>query len=162
LQSCERGAKYDLPKGIEAVKGERGIVFHVKTLTKDIEKSAPKTFSMDGFDGGRYEVTLSQSPLEEVDGWRVLRVDADKIPPSAVFRFRQEGDVIARFGGGTKSLKKFFNEEKTPAQEREYLPLIAEPSGDVYAVCGVEISEKIKVDEGTEKVLYITMQKRGN
>ena len=38
---------------------------------------------------------------------------------------------------------------------REYLPLIAEPSGEVYAVCGVEISEKIKVDEKTNNLLYI-------
>ncbi|MBE5747291.1 MAG: tRNA lysidine(34) synthetase TilS [Clostridiales bacterium] len=160
LQSSERGAKCDLPKGVEAVKNELGIVFHVKTLTKKVEKSAPKRFSMDGFDGGRYEVTLSNEPVEEVGGWRVLRADADKIPPSAVFRFRQEGDVIARFGGGTKTLKKFFNEEKTPTHEREYLPLIAEPSGDVYAVCGVEISEKIKVDDKTKNRVYIQIKRK--
>ncbi len=160
LQSSERGAKCDLPKGVEAVKNELGIVFHVKTLTKKVEKSAPKRFSMDGFDGGRYEVTLSNEPVEEVGGWRVLRADADKIPPSAVFRFRQEGDVIARFGGGTKTLKKFFNEEKTPTQEREYLPLIAEDRGEVYAVCGVEISEKIKVDDKTKNQVYIQIKRK--
>ena len=68
--------------------------------------------------------------------------------------------MIVRFGGGTKTLKKFFNEEKTPVEEREYLPLIAEPNGEVYAVCGVEISEKIKVDERTENPIYIQIRQK--
>jgi tRNA(Ile)-lysidine synthetase-like protein len=78
-----------------------------------------------------------------------------------VFRFRKEGDFIRRFGSGKKTLKKFFNEEKTPVAEREYLPVIAEKDGsEVYAVCGVEISESVKITEGTKKTLYITIQKK--
>ena len=160
LQKSERGARCDLPKGIVAVKGEAGILLYIKKETKEVEKPAPKKFGLDGFDGGRYEVTLSKTPLDEMDGWRVLRADADKIPTTAVFRFRREGDFIARFGGGTKTLKKFFNEEKTPVDEREYLPLIAEEGGEVYAVCGVEISEKIKVDEHTKTVVYLQLRRK--
>ena len=100
LQKSERGARCDLPKGIEAVKGETGIVFHVKTPVSACEKPAPKKIDCNGFDGGRYEVSLSKTPMEEDGAWRVLRVDGDKIPPSAVFRFRQDGDFIVRFGGG--------------------------------------------------------------
>ena len=96
-----------------------------------------------------------------MDGLKVLRVDGGNIPKTAVFRFRKEGDYILRFGGGKKSLKKFFNEEKTPVFERAYLPLIAEQSsGEVYAVCGLEISEKVKVTEKTKKVLYIILKKK--
>ncbi len=161
LQKLERGARIDLPKGVVAIKGESGIVFHVKKDTVVYEKPMQKPFALDGFDGGRCEVILSKTPIESTDGaWRVLRVDGDKIPPSAVFRFRQDGDFISRFGGGTKTLKKFFNEEKTPVEEREYLPLIAEPDGEVYAVCGVEISEKVKVDESTKAVLYIVVKRK--
>jgi tRNA(Ile)-lysidine synthase len=90
----------------------------------------------------------------------VLQADGDKIPATAVYRFREEGDVIQRFGGGTKTLKKFFNEEKTPVAEREYLPLIAEENGEVYVVCGVEISEKVKVTADTKMPLYISIQKK--
>ena len=74
-----------------------------------------------------------------------------------------KGDKIKAFSGDTKTLKKLFNERKTPVKEREYLPLIADGvTGEVYAVCGVEISQKIKVDENTKEVLYISIRKRGN
>ena len=78
-----------------------------------------------------------------------------------MFRFREVGDEIEKFGGGTKSLKKFFNEYKIPVSERAYLPLIAEKDGrEVYVACGVEISEKVKVEKDTENVLYISLQRK--
>ena len=160
LQKRERGARCDLPKGIAAERTERGIFFRIKPTVAPCEKPAPKAFDCSGFDGGRYRVELSDTPMESTEGtWRVLRVDRDKIPAGATFRFRKEGDFIARFGGGTKTLKKFFNEEKTPVAEREYLPLIAQGEGEVYVVCGVEISDKVKVDEKTENPLYIRIVK---
>ena len=160
LQKSERGARMDLPKGIVAKKTLQGILLCVKRENVAHEKTSAQPFALDGFDGGRYEVMLSKQPLEEVGAWRVLRVDLDKIPKTAVFRFRKEGDEIVRFGGGTKTLKKFFNEEKISVEEREYLPLIAEENGEVYAVCGVEISEKIRVDETTKNQGYIQIRKK--
>lgn len=160
LQKSERGARMDLPKGIVAKKTLQGILLCVKRENVAYEKTSAQPFALDGFDGGRYEVMLSKQPLEEVGAWRVLRVDLDKIPKTAVFRFRKEGDEIVRFGGGTKTLKKFFNEEKIPVEEREYLPLIAEENGEVYVVCGVEISEKIRVDETTKNQGHIQIRKK--
>ena len=121
-----------------------------------------KQFDKNGFDGGRYEVKASFAPIEQAEnGWKILRLDMDKIPPTAVFRFRKEGDEIQRFGGGRKTLKKFFNEEKTAVSERAYLPLIAEENDtEVYAVCGVEISEKVKVTSETKQILYIYLKKK--
>ncbi len=162
LQNLERGAKQSLPKSVEAEKTENGIVFYKKKPLSFAEKKAEKTFDKNGFDGGRYEVIVSMTPIKERgDGWRVLRLDGEKLPSSAVFRFRKKRDFIERFGSGKKSLKKFFNEEKTPVAEREYLPLIAEQDGsEVYAVCGVEISEKVKVTEKTKEILYIRIEKK--
>ena len=58
-------------------------------------------------------------------------------------------------------MKKFFNEEKTPVEERSYVPVIAEEDGkEVYVVCGVEISEKVKVDEKTKRPIYIQLRKK--
>ena len=72
-----------------------------------------------------------------------MRFDEDKLPKEAVFRFRRDGDVIKRFGGGQKTLKKFFNEEKIAVEEREWLPMLAQEDGnEVFVLCGVEISEK--------------------
>ena len=91
----------------------------------------------------------------------VIGLTIEKLPKNAVFRFRSEGDEIHLFGGGTKTLKKLFNEKKIPVKEREYLPLIASgDSHDVYVVCGVEISEEIKVTNATQQILYIKLQKK--
>ena len=160
LQTLERGARLSFPKGVEALKTEKGLRFYVSREEISIEKTPAQKFDKNGFDGGRYEVNVSLDPIKEENGWRVLQVDAEKIPPTAIYRYRQEGDFIYRFGGGRKSLKKFFNEEKTPVGERAYLPLIAEENGEVYVVCGVEISEKVKVTANTKSPLYITIRKK--
>ena len=129
LQNCERGARVSLPKNVVAEKTDKGLLFSLKREEILPLKTEEKTFDKTGYDGGRYEVKLSFDPFEEEEnGWKILRVDADKIPKSAVFRFRKEGDEIKTFGG-TKTLKKLFNERKTAVRERSFLPLIAESEG---------------------------------
>ncbi len=158
LQNAERGAKADLPKGVQAMKTERGILLRKKEQERVWKKGETTAFSAEGFDGGKYLVEISREELDTKE-WKLLRVDEGKIPANAVFRFREEGDAIECFGGGTKSLKKLFNERKIPLEEREYLPVIA-VDRQVYAVCGVEISKKLKVDESTQSVLYIVLRKK--
>lgn len=164
LQRLERGATIDLPKDIRAEKSIEGVYIYRNREEFYPPLGEEKAFSLDGFDGGRYEVIVSNKPIIDGEkGWKTLRFDKDKLPQDAVFRFRKDGDKIKVFGGDTKSLKKLFNERKVPVRERAYLPLLAEKDGAaVYAVCGVEISSQIKVDEGTKEVLYIAIQKRGN
>ena len=159
LQSAERGARLDLPKGIVAEKTLEGIFFYPKRVFA-IGCNEEKPFDQQGFDGGRYEVKISSKPFEEdFSPWRVLRLDAEKLPKNALFRFRRDGDEMERFGGGRKSLKKVLNEEKIPCRERAHLPLIAVDK-EVYAVCGVEISEKVKITDDTKSVLYIGLKKK--
>ena len=161
LQGLERGAKITLPKGIVAEKKTNGVFFYQRAMTEEVEKPQPRIFTKNGFDGGRYEIIFSLEPLKVENAWKVLRFDEEKLPKDALFRFREDGDFIQRFGCGKKTLKKFFNEEKIPVDEREWLPLLAQAGGkEIFAVCGVEISEKIKVDDSTKKVLYIAMQKK--
>lgn len=164
LQGLERGAYLCLPQGVIAKKTAEGIVFYLQEDEEvfSLEKPSEKPFSKSGFDGGRYEVSVYLAmPNTVQDEWKILALDMDKLPQSAVFRFRREGDRIERFGGGTKSLKKFFNEKKIPVEEREWLPLIAEKdSGVVYAVCGVEIADEVKITEETERVVYVAVKRK--
>ena len=165
LQQSEKGATLDLPKNIRAEKKGDGVYLYVKKPEEIYPALAQeKSFSLEGFDGGRYEVIVSNELLaDSEEGWKTLRFDKEKLPKKAIFRFRKEGDKIKAFSGDTKTLKKLFNEREIPVKERGYLPLIAdEATGEVYAVCGVEISQTIKVDEGTKNVLYISIRKRGN
>lgn len=157
LQKLERGAKCTLPQNILAVKTCDGIEFYKDMAKARKEKAVPCPFTEKGFDGGEYRVRVCDEPVES-GGWKVLKIDKDSLPKNAVFRFREEGDWMEKFGGGKKTLKKLFNEKKVPVEEREYLPLLAVGS-EVYAVCGVEISEKLRVTESTEKILYLVLEK---
>ena len=159
LQTLERGAKLDLPCGVEAVKVEKGVLLRKKIVRSFEEKREPCAFAFSGFDGGRYEIILSFTPIERENLWgKVLKADGDKLC-GAQFRFREDGDTIKRFGGGTKTLKKFFNEEKIAVEERGYIPVIAKGK-EVLAVCGVEISEEVKVTEDSARVVYIATLQR--
>ena len=157
LQDLERGARVSLPQNVCAEKLEKGVLFYKKPTEEMVAAVSEKIFDENGFDGGRYEVKCSFAAAEtEERAWKTLRLDREKLPKDCVFRFRREGDFIERFGGGKKSLKKFFNEEKIPVDLRGELPLIAQKDGgEVYAVCGVEISEKVKVTAESSRVIYL-------
>ncbi len=160
LQASERGARLQLPENICAERRKDSLYFFVER-EEAFPRAAGKKFSLEGFDGGRYEVNISSAlPATPLNEWKILRFDGEKMPKSAVFRFRREGDELRRFDGVTKSLKKLFNEKEIPVKERGWLPIIGEEERTVYAVCGVEISEQIKVDENTKNTLYITIRRK--
>ena len=150
-----------MPQNVLAERRQNEVVFYKKNTQEKVAKPQPQPFTKNGFDGGMYEVNISNIPFsKEKNAYKVLRFDKDSLPKNAVFRFRKEGDEIQSFGG-KKTLKKFFNEKKLSQIEREYLPLIAEENGaEVYVICGVEISEKIKITETTSNVLYVAIQKK--
>ena len=58
------------------------------------------------------------------------------------------GDRFTKFGGGTKSAGDFLTDRKIPAYLRPAIPVIA-IENDILVVCGVEISQKVRVDDGT-------------
>ena len=162
LQDLERGAKLSMPQGVETQRETNHLLFYKKKPSVKGVKTGEEKFSQTGFDGGRYAVSVVSEPFKnEETSLQVLKIDVEKLPQDCVFRFRREGDYIYRFGGGKKSLKKFFNEKKIAVEEREYLPLIAaKDGGEVYAVCGVEISEKVKITEETKEIFYLITKKK--
>ena len=87
-------------------------------------------------------VEVSATPM---DG--ALRIDVTKLPANCVFRTRRQGDVFTKFGGGTKSLKKYLIDKKIPARNRDDLLLLASGS-EVLVIVGVEISDSVKLDTG--------------
>ncbi len=156
LQDKERGVSLDMPQNVQAKKTDKGIFLYVNTgITFRV--TAPKYFTVDGFDGGRYAVKVyTEERNIPKSTMAVLRVDLDAIPKDAEFRFRREGDRIKTFGGHTKSLKKLLNERKIDVEQRNFLPLIAK-ADEVYAVCGVEIADSVKVTETTQNIGYIVV-----
>ena len=162
LQKSERGARICLPNGLIAIKSEKGIDFTYAKEEIFPEKPPIKIFDKNGFDGGRYAVNVVSSlNIKPESGLKILRIDGQKLPQDAVFRFRQDGDEMQVFGGMRKTLKKIFNDKKIPVSERGYLPLIAEKDGkEVYAICGIEISDTLRITDQTQEILYITTEKK--
>lgn len=159
LQQNQRGATLCMPQNVRARKTDNGIALYVQEELPTLV-TLPKYYKDGNFDGGRYVVKLYTNEIDiPPTGMPILRIDGDKVPANAVFRFRKDGDEMRVFGGRTKSLKKLFNERKIDAEERKYLPLLADEN-TVYAVCGVEIADEVKVTEDTKNIVYIVVQKK--
>ena len=109
-----------------------------------------KIGSFDVLDFGK--VCVSKVSCVEKDG---LMVDFDKIPKTAIWRFRQDGDVFEKFGGGTKKLKEFLIDKKIPARLRNVIPVLADQN-EVFVIAGIEISDKVKITKNTQKIYKIS------
>lgn len=99
-------------------------------------------------------VEISKTPYEGA-----LSFDKNKLPADAVFRLKRQGDVFTKFGGGSKSLKKYLIDKKVPQRLRNGLILIAS-GNEAYVICGVEISDKVKVTDNSD-TYYVTVTKDG-
>lgn len=87
--------------------------------------------------------------------FKTLVLDADKVPKTATVRFFEKGDRFTKFGGGTKKLGDFFTDKKIPKRLRGQIPLVVD-GDEVLCVCGVEICDKLKIDDRTQSVYCIT------
>lgn len=83
-----------------------------------------------------------------------LYCDLDKFPSGTVLRFRRDGDSFEKFGGGTKSLGDFLTDKKFPARLRDKL-LVFAAGNDILLIKDIEISEKIKLDFNTKRILVV-------
>ena len=140
------GTKINLPNGITVLKE-----YNFLTLTNKKFKRKNNSWkitrgvkNISGF--GVIETYVTRK--FEIDKYNHI-VDYNKIPKDAVWRFRKDGDVFEKFGGGTKSLSDYLIDKKIPRRLRDITPVLA--CGDeVLIVAGVEISNKVKLDENTK------------
>ncbi|HIR66218.1 MAG TPA: tRNA lysidine(34) synthetase TilS [Candidatus Fimimonas gallinarum] len=106
-----------------------------------------------------FQTGIVQTPVGTVAVVRqpqkdALKFDVKKIPPTAVFRTLKSGDTFDKFGGGgSKPLNRYLIDKKVPARLRPGLLLVADGS-NVLIVCGVEIADSVKTEEGSS-VCYI-------
>lgn len=86
-------------------------------------------------------------------------VDASKVPAGAIWRYKQQGDTFAPFGGGgTKSLKEYFIDKKIPARIRERIPVLA-LGNQILIVADIEIADSLKVDNDSTQLFKIHYEK---
>lgn len=79
----------------------------------------------------------------------------DNINENTVIRNRRNSDRFKKAGRGvTKTLKKLFNEEKIPVEERNNIPIIAN-NNEVLWIEGFGVSESAMIKPDTEKMMVI-------
>lgn len=84
--------------------------------------------------------------------------DYDKLPENLEIRTKKDGDKFKPCNGCTKLLSDYLQEKRVPLRERGDLLLLAFKD-TVYAVLGIEISDLIKIDTETKKVIKIQRSK---
>ncbi|MEG2561600.1 MAG: tRNA lysidine(34) synthetase TilS [Clostridia bacterium] len=142
------GSRVDLPWGLSAYKQSNAVVIRLRESKNEF--SYP--FDKGEFDCGEWQIEIS----ERDNGG--LRADSDKLS-GGVIRNRDKGDKIEKFGGMTKSLGDYLTDKKVAKRMRDNLPIIAR-GNEAFVVCGVDISEKAKIDENTQRICYIKATQR--
>lgn len=154
--NSENGKRIDLPMGVNAYKEYEYI-----TLTN--KKKEVVTFYQE-LKCGEFEVPgFGKVSIKRVKDFvpkqNVLYADYKKIPRDAIWRFRKDGDIFEKFGGGTKKLKSYLIDKKIPLRERANIPVLAS-GNEVYIIAGVEISDKVKIDDDIKTALKIEVIKK--
>lgn len=152
LKNEENGKSVDLPKGVVAVKDYGRITLYKKKSKEEFcESFKLGTYE---FAGRTYRFEKTTYSGQKRSDNRLI-ADFSKIPDGAVIRTRRLGDTFEKFGGGTKKLKDYLIEKKIPQRERDDLLLLCKGE-KVVIICGIEISDAVKVDKDTEFVLQCT------
>jgi tRNA(Ile)-lysidine synthase len=87
--------------------------------------------------------------------------DYDIINRSLCFRTRQSGDtIVIDRAGHRQKLKAWFMNEKIPAGERDFQPLIADGSRIVW-IPGYRMSSAYQVSVNTQNILQIEVKTNG-
>lgn len=159
LLSYENGKRFEF-LGLTAYREERGISI-TETVESEEETETPFFAYLCGNSsiyGGQFlKIAENNGKNNAFSDKKVLRFDLETVPQNAVIRFMKSGDKFTKFGGGTKSLGDFFTDRKIPVRVRKSIPLIA-CGKEVLAVCGVEISDKIKITPRTCKIGLIVCE----
>jgi len=86
---------------------------------------------------------------------REVTLDMEGIKGRLIARNWRRGDRIVPLGmRNEKKLQDIFVDKKIPREERRRIPIICDEEGIIWVV-GVAISERVKVGEGTRRVLYL-------
>lgn len=152
LAKAENGKKIDLPHKTTAIKEYEYI-----TLVHKEKKVITDSYSMKVGKvkfANMYEIDVKRTKMFMLRPGIQL-MDVKKIPTGAAWRVRQKGDKFEKFGGGTKPLRTYLIDKKIPARLRDSLPVLAKDD-EVYCILGVEISNKVKVDETTKMAYQVT------
>ncbi|MGB7604676.1 MAG: tRNA lysidine(34) synthetase TilS [Lutisporaceae bacterium] len=154
------GAALELPKNLKAYISYENLI-----LSKKIENKHKKCYYKLKYDydnkidelGVAISIKLTnQIPLSMMKKHtNTIYIDAAKVTQELVLRNRQQGDMFSPIGMmGSKKLKDYFIDRKTPREKRDEIFLLAD-GNEIVWIIGDLISEKYKITTQTKKVIVI-------
>lgn len=154
------GAALELPKNLKAYISYENLI-----LSKKIENKHKKCYYKLKYDydnkidelGVAISIKLTnQIPLSMMQKHtNTIYIDAAKVTQELVLRNRQQGDMFSPIGMmGSKKLKDYFIDRKTPREKRDEIFLLAD-GNEIVWIIGDLISEKYKITTQTKKVIVI-------
>lgn len=151
MLTAKTGAHADIPH-ISAWVSYGSICFGIRQNANEVDVP----FNIDGetrFAGGFFFAEAVEGGI--IKNNTVAYIDRDKLPAGLRVRTRRDGDRFQLIGsGGRKKLKDFFIDRKVPRDQRN-MPILF--SGrDALLIPGYGISDKVKVEENTKRVLRVT------
>lgn len=177
----QTGRRIELPYGVEAVRSYSNIIIRKENSGKSYERhdieSAPLmgldasfSISLKSVEAGKKTFTLKDGSrlsfeIREVDDYNrsaliskneyTKAFDCDKIKGTLILGRAQRDDRIM-FQGGSKTLKKFFTDEKIPQERREDIPVLKDMEGVLWVV-GYRIGQQYKITNETRRVLVVSI-----
>ncbi|MCI9525893.1 MAG: tRNA lysidine(34) synthetase TilS [Lachnospiraceae bacterium] len=165
LFARQNGKEADLPYGLRARRTYEGILLQMGEEAQRQRGTMPVSWELppDGsLSISSYGYTIHTRIIEKMPQNEEIPkkmytkwLDYDKIKNTTRLRTRQEGDyLVINREGKRKKLKKYFIDEKIPADQREQILLLAD-GAHILWVIGYRISEDVKVTEHTKRILEI-------
>lgn len=140
--NLENGKKIKLPYEITVSKEYDFLTFENNYIEKP---TLSKSLKCEDFIAPNFGIiSIKRAKTDKKKDEKALYFDYRKVPKTARWRYREEGDVFEKFGGGTKKLKSYLIDKKIPVRLRDFIPVLADEN-EIYVIAGVEVSEKVRI-----------------
>ncbi len=150
------GAKIDLPNQLVASKEYEYLTLTIKTI--NVTQTDKRPFKAGKFMFENFGlISVKKTTNLDLEQCNHL-IDTKKLPKGCVWRYREEGDMFEKFGGGRKKLKSYLIDQKVPSRLRDSIPVLAYEN-EILLIAGIEISNKVKIDETTKTAYAIDIHK---
>lgn len=166
----QTGKTVVLPLSVVAKKQYDNVVFSLDT---DERNAFCAPFSIGEFSTDTYCISIEECTVQKVQEcktavnksingtvlpFNTLFFSTDGLPNDLQIRHVLSGDTFTKFGGGTKSVKKFLTDKKISSTTRQDLLVLASGS-TVFAVFGVEIADSCKITTFSKRLFVATCKK---
>lgn len=152
----ENGGKANLSGKIIAFAERKKLYFSEPLKAEDFEIPIEIKSQQLETPWGVYSVNIKdKKDLQKLNIKNIDKfIDCDKISSDVFVRNRRDGDIYKPANRATKTLKKLFNESKTPVCDRSKMLILTDNEGIIWTEL-FGVSEKYIADETTEKFVEI-------